>query len=310
MQLLITSLNYIVSFAVLITIVRMYFTVNKLWKRKSDVEVAHSISLFAYFLAICVHLPFMLKFILIDKNYMTAANDLVNIVGYSITILIGTGFWVRQNRWIKFGDLIRRALRLERNEAGHLAKSFLRPKGAHQILSILEKVAYLDNTLNDKEKKLITEFAKFWKLDLPTFEDWEIAAKTTMLEVRQCIEDYLEVSPPIEQVAELLDIITLIIKSDDIVTLEEHMLLEEVTSMINSYVKNTNVKKMHYILLVPQSEEQFDSVRDIFPDASLENRRGGRVFIRGQFFSKEFAEEVCKKYIALGIFSISEEAES
>ena len=309
MNVLITTLNFLVAFAVLITIVRMYFTVNKLWKRKSDIEVANSISIFAYFLAICVHFPFMLKFIIVDKNYFPAANDFVNILGYAIIILIGTGFWVKENRRINLKVLIRKALRLERKEAGHLVKSFRRPGGADEIMKILECVAYLDDSLNDREKKLINEFAHYWKLDIPTYEDWQLASRTTLLEVRQALDDYLNLNPPSNQATELIDIITLIIKTDDVVTLEEHMFLEESTSMINNYLKKTDNHKMYYILLVPQSEEQFVSVRELFPDAKLENRRGGQVFIRGQFFSKEFAEEICKKYIALGIFSITEEVE-
>jgi hypothetical protein len=44
-------------------------------------------------------------------------------------------------------------------------------------------------------------------------------------------------------------------------------------------------------------------VQTILPDATEKMVRGGRVFSVGTYFSAQYAEMVCQKYIALGLFT-------
>jgi hypothetical protein len=309
MELFMTILNVLVAAAVLITAVRMYLTVNKMWKRKHEKIVSESISIFAYTLAILVHLPFMFKYFLIDKMPMPAFNDALNIIGYSIIILIGTGFFLKDNRRTGFFTLLRRALRLESKESGDLIKAIIQPSGAKQIMKILQKVAYIDENLADEEIKLINDFANQWKLDIPDIKEWTSQGASTLLELRDSVTEYLDISPPPNQAAHLIDVITMMVKADSIVTKDEELILSEVTGMINNYV-NSNVKPtLYHVLIVPQNGEQIKSIHTIFPNAELVDHRGGQVFVRGKFYSKDFADAICQKYISLGMFTIWEETQ-
>ena len=60
---------------------------------------------------------------------------------------------------------------------------------------------------------------------------------------------------------------------------------------------------MHEVLIVPQNHEQFEAVEALIPGAELKEQRGGKVFSAGRFFSDAYAEVVCEKYIALGLFT-------
>jgi hypothetical protein len=310
MQTFLLILEYIAEAAVLITAVRMYLTVNKLWKRKHEKSVSESISIFAYLLALANHFPFMLKFLIIDHNGMLAANDALNITGYSVIIIIGTGLWVKENRNIGFFKLLLKALHLERKESGDLLKTLIQPSGAKQILSILQKVACLDQDLADEEVKLVNDFARQWKLDMPSAEDWNHSKETNLLDIRESVNDYLQISPPPQQAAEMIDLVKLMIIADNKLTEEENLFLSEVTGMIKNYIEKDGEAVMYNVLIVPQSESQFDAVKTIFPNCEPVERRGGKVLVRGQFFSKEYANAICQKYIALGMFSIWEECKT
>jgi hypothetical protein len=249
----------------------------------------------------------MLKYAVIDKSFLPAMNDALNITGYSVIIMIGAGLWVRENRGVNFFKLLFKALHLERKESADLIKALIQPSGAKQIMNILQKVAYIDNELADSEIKLVNDFAVQWKIEMPDVKNWKIVGETNLMDIRQSVVEYLDIIPPPDQAAHLVDVIKLIIKADNIVTKDEQIFLEEATGMINDYInKNTNLP-MYSVLIVPQNEVQVDAVKNLFPNSDLEERRGGKVFVRGKFYSKNYADAICEKYIALGMFSIWEE---
>jgi hypothetical protein len=288
----------------------MYFTINKLWKRKSDKEVCNSISIFAYTLAIIVHLPYMIKFAIIDGNYVPAMNDAINIIAYLFMIFIGTGFWVRENRHFSFKKVFYKALRLERKESADLVKSFIRPSGAKQIIKILQKIANLDSEVTKSEIDLIEKFAKNWELDINEIQPIDSTKQTSLLDIRQSVEEYLNTTPPIKQASELLDIIKLMINIDNTISEEEQVFLSEATIIINNYIKkDENI--IHYeVLLVPQRKKKMLALQELYPNAEILDRRGGKVMVQGQYYSKEFAEAICHKFMDLGVFCTWEELET
>ena len=54
-----------------------------------------------------------------------------------------------------------------------------------------------------------------------------------------------------------------------------------------------------------QGEEQIKAVKEILPDLDTVVDLGGKVFKVGRYFSEDYAEAVCNKYIALGLYSDS-----
>jgi hypothetical protein len=308
MKLFLTIIEMLTTIAVVITAIRMYFTVNKMWKRKSDKEVCASISIFAYSLAIMVHLPMMIRFLFIEQKFEVAANEAVSIGAYFVIILIGSGIWVRENKHQGLFRLLLKSLRLEHKERGELVKSITRPSGATKIIKLLQKVASLDKDSGDSEIKIISDFATSWGIELPDWDLWRQKGQSSLLGVRKSLEEYLDISPPDEQATELLDLLEIVIKADNIVTEDEELFLREATAIIHNYVSHEEPRKSYYVLMVPQSEQQVAAINDLFPDAEFVERRAGRVFIRGQYYSRHFAEAICTKYIQLGLFTITERA--
>ena len=60
---------------------------------------------------------------------------------------------------------------------------------------------------------------------------------------------------------------------------------------------------MFEVNIVPQDEQQVGAIKEILPNLESVHDRGGKVFKVGKFFSEDYAEAVCEKYIALGLYS-------
>ena len=102
-----------------------------------------------------------------------------------------------------------------------------------------------------------------------------------------------------------MDLINVMAEADDEVTPEEAMAVSEFTGMISHYVglEKGGELEMFEVNIVPQGEEQIKAVQEILPDLNVVDDRGGKVFKVGKYFSEDYAEAVCKKYIALGLYS-------
>jgi hypothetical protein len=98
MEMLMKIVEFLVAIGVGITAVRIFLQVNRLWKRKHEKAVADSVSTVASLLSIFVYIPFTAKFLLIDKSVLPALNSMIILAGFTVTFLIGTGLWVRENR--------------------------------------------------------------------------------------------------------------------------------------------------------------------------------------------------------------------
>lgn len=296
--------EFLVAIGVVIAAVSNYLIINKLWKRKHMRNVAESISISAAFLGLGTSLPLFIQLAAIDKTPLPAIKTAIGLVTGVVFVLIGTGLWVSENRGASFWRLLLRALNLERRESTHLIKAMLQPKGADQILRILGHMAAIDRHVHEREVALIHGFAHRWRIPPPDLAVGEVEGDGTLLEVRQAVLDYLSLGPPFEQAAQLQDVLSLFVKADEKVTREEEIVLEEVNGLIAQYVTaDTLEREMYEVLIVPQSDEQFDAVRSLIPGAHAKKKRGGTVFSVGSFFSADYAEVVCQKYIALGLFT-------
>lgn len=296
--------GFLVAIGVVIAAISNYLIINKLWKRKHMRNVAESISISAAFLGLATSLPLFIQFVAIDKTPLPAIKTAIGLVTGVVFVLIGTGLWVRENRSVSFWRLLLRALNLERRESTHLIKAMLQPKGAEEILQILRHMATIDRHVHEKEIALIHGFAHRWRIPAPDLTVGAVKGDGDLLEVRQAVLDYLSLGPPFEQAAQLQDVLTLFVKADEKVTREEEIVLEEVNGLITQYVTaDTLERSMYEVLIVPQSDEQFEAVGTLIPGAQAKKRRGGTVFSVGSFFSVDYAEVICQKYIALGLFT-------
>jgi hypothetical protein len=296
-----TLTEFLVAIGLLVTLVSNYLIINKLWKRRAVREVAESISVGAALLGLSTAAPFLLLFLFVDQSPAGAAKTTLGIVTGVVFVLVGSGLWVAELRERRFFSLLISSLRLERKESGDLIRWMVQPKGADRIVHVLHQLAAVDGHIDESEAILIRSFAEQWHLPPPRLDE---AHTGDLLTLRQSVVDYLAVHPPHEQAAQLFDLMQLLVKADAQVSWEETLALDEVGGMVGHYLAAEGAPAAAYeVLIVPQSEAQVDAVQTLLPDAAEKMVRGGRVFSVGTYFSAQYAEMVCQKYIALGLFT-------
>lgn len=304
MSAFLTFVEFLVAISVVVAGISNYLIVNKLWKRKAVKEVAESISISAALLGLATGLPFFVQFILIDHSVAPAIKASFGLITAFVFVGIGSGVWVKENHGVGFVRLMARALNLERHESVDLIKAWIQPKGAEQILTILRKLAAVDRHMDEREIELIREFAGRWKIDAPDMTAGDMEGGSDLLDIRRSVVDYLDIRPPREQAAQLMDVMQLFVKADAKVTQEEEIALEELTGLIEHYVdEEPSGQGMYEVLIVPQNDAQVEAIGQLIPGTEMKTLRGGRVFSVGRFYSASYAEVICQKYIELGLFT-------
>ena len=298
-------ISVLVSGALIFSVIKGYLTVNKIWKRKKNEEVASSISIVAAMLGFAVGLPFLLNSLIITQDYFSAAKSVVALFLATVFTLIGTGYFVDKNRGKGFFKLLGEALKLEGKESGDLITDMIRPKGARKIIDILHKLAAIDEEIAKEEIDLIHQFADKWGIDIPELQPGKVENVTSLVELKSLVQSYLDEGPDTDVAEGLVDLMNLMAEADDEVTKEEEMAVAEFTGMIAYYVSSEKGGdiKMFEVSIVPQGDKQMESVRELLPDLDMVESRGGRVFKVGKYFSEDYAEAVCSKYISLGLYS-------
>ena len=298
-------ISVLVSGALIFSVIKGYLTVNKIWKRKKNEEVASSISIVAAMLGFAVGLPFLLNSLIITQDYFSAAKSVVALFLATVFTLIGTGYFVDKNRGKGFFKLLGEALKLEGKESGDLITDMIRPKGARKIIDILHKLAAIDEEIAKEEIDLIHQFADKWGIDIPELQPGKVENVTSLVELKSLVQSYLDEGPDTDVAEGLVDLMNLMAEADDEVTKEEEMAVAEFTGMIAYYVSSEKGGdiEMFEVSIVPQGDEQMESVRELLPDLDMVESRGGRVFKVGKYFSEDYAEAVCSKYISLGLYS-------
>jgi hypothetical protein len=217
------------------------------------------------------------------------------------------GYFVDENKGVGFFTLLGRALKTEGQESGDLISDMLRPKGATKIIDILVKLAAIDDDIAKEEIDLINQFASKWDIKIPELKPGKPDQVTNLVELKSLVQSYLDEGPDIEVTEGLVDLINMMAEADDEVTKEEEMAVAEFTGMIAHYVGSEKGGKMNMyeVNIVPQDDKQINAVKEILPELDVVIDRGGKVFKVGRYFSEDYAEAVCKKYITLGLYSVT-----
>ena len=293
---------------VVIAAASSYLRINKLWTRRAKQDVAESISISAALLGMATGFPFLLQFVLVDQNWAAAARSSIGILTGVVFTLVGMGMWVPELRGRGFFSLFGRALNLERKESGDLVKALVQPKGARELMDVFEAMAHVDRHVDAREIALIGQFAERWRVEAPDLMPGASDHAGDFLTLRAAVDRYLAIRPPAEQAAELMDVLSLFVHADDVVSPEEELVLEEISGMVTGYVAQDGEAGTHEVVIVPQSDEQKEAVTTILPGITPCTMRGGTVYSVGRYFSAKYAEAVCERYIALGLFTTRVEA--
>jgi hypothetical protein len=288
------------------SILQLYLRANKIWKRKWDKEVAESQSIFGLSLLLLNCSIWIISYI-IKQDYESIIDTSIIMIEASIFLLIGTGLWVKGQKRLGLWNLIKQSLRLERKEANYLIKRFFKPQNAEVIISILHQLAMIDEELDSKEKELITAFAKEWNIDYSTEKLNKERLKGTennYIRLRNSLIDYLDREPPVEQVAQLKDMMTELINADDKITEEEELITSELMGIIETYLKKDENIKIYHVIIVPQKQEDEETIKQLLPDSVKVQAAGGVAYSIGSFYSYNYADMICKQFRKKKLFTI------
>lgn len=300
-----TLVTFLSTIGVVISAVLGYLIINKLWKRRHDRDVVESISVASISLAAFVYLCMAIKFGLFDHAYLFALQSSVDGGAMIMVLLIGIGFWLRANRRVGILRLAMQAFRLERKESLDLLKLLVNPTRADKLLDILVKLAAVDHQLAEEEIRMINRVAAHWNLKTPNLTAETVTEPVSLAELRESTIAYLDVSPPIEQAAHLLDLLQVMVKADATVSPEEEIILEELSSLIGQYIDgDTATTVMFEVVVVPQNERQVESVITLFPNTKAVTRCGSKaVYVAGKFCSEKYAADKADSYQQLGLYA-------
>ena len=295
----------LVGSALFISIFQTYLKVNKIWKRRKIAEVANSISIVASLMGFAVLFPFLMNSLFITSDYPAAGKSLIGLFLATLFSLISVGYFVESNRGKGLVRLLIDALSAEKGESTDLISAMLRPHGAQKIIDILIKLAAIDDDVAPEEIDLIKEFADKWHIDIPDLQPGKPEEMTNLVELKALVQSYLDEKPDVEVAQGLTDLINVMAEADDEVTEEESMAVAEFTGMIAHYVnaEKGGTVDMFEVNIVPQGDKQIRAINELLPDLESVQDRGGEVFKVGKFFSEDYADAVCEKYITMGLYS-------
>ena len=298
---------FLVTSALFISIFQFYLKLNKVWKRRGISEVANSISIVAALLGFGVGFPFLLNSLFISGDYPAAGKSILGLVMAVMMTLISMGYFVEENKDKGFFRLLFDALGAEKNESTDLLSAMLRPHGATKIIEILTQLAAIDDDVAQEEIDLINEFAERWRIDIPELKPGTPENVTNLVELKELVQSYLNEKPDVEVAQNLIDLINMMAEADDEVTEEESMAVGEFTGMIAHYVSQEEGGSIDAfeVVIVPQNEKQSQAVKDLIPNIKPVQKQGGEIFIVGTFYSEDYANAVCGKYVSLGLFTNS-----
>jgi len=202
-------------------------------------------------------------------------------------------------------DLLGRFEDLRRREqlGDSVGGLLLGAKGVTELMAIFEAIASVDQNLDAREIALIAEFSQRWQIIPPDLTEGPVQAPGDILALRECVTNYLQISPPAEQATELLDVLHHFVNADETVSKEEAIVMDEISAMIMAYVTHSGVLGGHEVVIVPQTGEQSIAIASLLPGTEATTMRGGTVYSVGRFFSAKYADVVCEKYVALGLFT-------
>lgn len=290
-----------------ISAVIAYLKVNKIWARKHIKEVAESVSVVAALLSLFTTLPFLVKFVIIDRDYVAAAKFLISLIVFFIFLMVGIGLWVRAGQRNSLWRMLREALRIERHELTYLLHSLAKPREAKAILRLLQGVSAVDREIHEAEFQLLRSVAEPWGLDpAKILAERGSEPPHEIEEVRAAFVAYLDLRPPEGQIGKVLDLVGFMVNADRTIAAEEKAVLEELADLARRHLGDGDSRALYEVLLVPQNDQQRDTIGATFADPGPLPRAGGLAYVAGAYFSETFAREICRHYRDMNIFATVE----
>lgn len=299
-----TIVNTLAYGSLLFAACAAYLQLNKLWSRKHLPEVAESISI-PGILVESIPLFFFALYFMFKGEVLGIIDSVIWLISAVLVTMIGSGFWVKGQRKRGMLRLMLGAITRERAEIGQLAREFVSPSSAPQLIRVLTSVAAVDGDIDQREIQLVQTFADEWNLSI----DWHKLQPTgsssgRIMESHSALMAYMETSPPAAQVSRLLELLQLLIDADDNRSDEEQMAFDEMNGVICQYLNGDSADQKFTVVIVPQNDQQDEAIRLLLESVEPQAYAGGNGYTAGSYFSPSFAEIICNEYRALGFFTV------
>jgi len=304
MKILELIIQWLFNLAVVTNAVMLYLNINKIWSRKHEAIVAESVSVGAKTLGISIAVIFLFNFI-VKRDYGSLISYLLFLLSDIIFLLIGIGFWVKKSNKLGIWNRFFRSLNQEKSEVGNLVKALASHQSKRQLLEILNRLAWLDDELHEKEIKCIEIFTEDWNLnirDIISRQPKERGVEKYQY-LCQAVREYLKEEPPKEQVELLCDLIKTLIEADDKITQEEELISEEILGILKKYIGQNEIN-VYSIIIHPKTLEQENDILSRLSDAKVEFILGDRALLAGLFHTKRYAEVMGESYRSQGWFTV------
>jgi len=118
------------------------------------------------------------------------------------------------------------------------------------------------------------------------------------------VKHYLDTSPPVTQVSQLIDVLHVLANIDESVSAQEKLILEEIDGLLLSYVNASDAQARFAVVIAPQNKKQDSAIAALLPDIEKSKVAGGSGYMIGSYYSKDYADIICDQYRALGFFTI------
>ena len=286
-------LEYFVAVGIIIYGVRRFLVLRKYWHYRQEQDAAEGISVIARTISLGVTVPFLFKFVIIDRSTLLATKELIDLIVTGGILLIGMGLWVQTNRSRNPMQLFVRAIRLEKREA---LREEIAGDSPAVLASILQTISEPSMDSDTAVSSIYTDFATRWQIEL------EIPPSSTP-STNNLIETYISQMPPKAQAAHLYDILAIqdSMHADQEV---ERLLNQEATALLESYIGLDD--HVYEVVVVPQNREQQQVVAAIDPTLTLESRKGGKAYLVGKYYSIEAASQINAWFIDKSLFCVVE----
>jgi putative ABC transport system ATP-binding protein len=172
-----------------------------------------------------------------------------------------------------------------------------------ELIAVFEAIAGLDGVIDPREWTLLSRFAERWGVELATTSATSEGGPVDVATAREAVEAYLGMRPPVDQALEMLDVLEQIVWADAEVSTEESAAIDEIAAMVAGYASRSNAEGRFEVVIVPQTPDQVARVKAFSLPQPARAERGGTVHPVGRFFSLEYAEKICERYIEQGLFT-------
>ena len=177
------------------------------------------------------------------------------------------------------------------------------------MLQILVQFALIDDELDSREKDYIQSFANSWSLEI----DWDAmlindqskSLHLNLSKTHNLIEQYLDTSPPNDQVSELADVLRKLTEIDEQVSEQEEIILDEALAMLTNYGDAETQQRSYSVVIAPRNNDQTNALKALLPNSDEVAIAGGSGYVVGNFCSARYANKMCESYRQPGFSTVN-----